>query len=269
MTGTFDNWSQSLPLVKTSAGDFEITLPLQADKGEDKVLFKFVVDGDWKTSEEYEMFNQDGNINNVVYYANLQANAKDTRIPESGGLSTGVIAENVAATEPSVVVPKNPQEIKEFSEVSDVSAKDLNAQIKAQSKDVSTTVLPSAEGKQETSATGEAGIVIPQNASAIQEFTEVSTVDAKDLNAKLNGEKKTIKVKKTIKRNKLTGEETVVASERVEENEPVHDASKTTAPNKESTITKQTVKESKPISKTTGTPKKEKKGFFSKLKKLL
>lgn len=282
LTGNFDNWSQSLPLVKTSKGDFELTLPL--DGAEEKIVFKFVVDGEWKASDEYDIDHSEGAENNVVYLKNVKAQeegATGSKIPESGGLiaagtaavsglaaagaaavfgtssseenapSTTVLPSNEgkqetsATGEPGIVIPQNPHEIKEFNEVSDVNAKELNEKLNA--PDVSTTVLPSSEGVQDTGATGEAGIAVPKDAADIKEFNEVSDVNAKDLNAKLNGvpttegvvipenpadikefsevsdvdakglNTKTRKVKKIIKRNKVTGEETVVSSEPYEE----------------------------------------------------
>ncbi|CEP21597.1 hypothetical protein BN1211_1727 [Cyberlindnera jadinii] len=381
VTGTFDNWTQSLPLVKTSKGDFEITLPLQQKNGEDKVSFKFVVDGDWHTSDEYEIEHDNGNSNNVIFFSNLIDEKKEeVRIPESGGLpittassegeskttvlpSTEGQQDTSATGEPGIVIPSNAKDIKEFSEVSDVDAKELNAKLNAETTEaaetsgLSTTVLPSNEGKQDTSATGEPGIVIPANAEDIKEFSEVSDVNAKELNAKLNGAEtvgtetlsttvlpstegqqdtsatgdagivvptnakdikefsevsdvnakelneklnsedkktKTVKVKKVIKRNKVTGEETVVSSTPLEDGDeipksldpkvekPVEAAatstpSETVAEKKEAVVDgakkAEEVKATpapKAQKKTAEAPKKEeKKGFFRRLKKKL
>jgi hypothetical protein len=265
---------------------------------DEKVVFKFVVDGEWKTSQEYEIANEDGNTNNVIYYSSLTTDTTTARIPESGGLSVGVTNDKASTTvlpssegqqdtratgEPGIVIPSNPHEIKEFSEVSNIDAKELNSRLNA--KDVNTTVLPSTEGKQDTTATGELGIVIPSNANDIEEFAHVSNVDAKELNAQLNGEKKTktTKVKKVIKRNKITGEEIVVSSEPVEEEVKTLDPKTATNGTKEveakpveqpkQTPSATPKKEAKPQPKKTA-PKKEekkeeKKGFFRKLKKLL
>lgn len=321
VTGTFDNWTQSLPLVKTSKGDFEITLPLQQKNGEDKVSFKFVVDGDWHTSDEYEIEHDNGHSNNVIFFSNLiDEKKKEVRIPESGGLpittassegeskttvlpSTEGQQDTSATGEPGIVIPSNAKDIKEFSEVSDVDAKELNAKLNAETTEaaetsgLSTTVLPSNEGKQDTSATGDAGIVVPTNAKDIKEFSEVSDVNAKELNEKLNSEDKktkTVKVKKVIKRNKVTGEETVVSSTPLEDGDeipksldpkvekPVEAAatstpSETVAEKKEAVVDgakkAEEVKATpapKAQKKTAEAPKKEeKKGFFRRLKKKL
>ncbi|ODQ79656.1 carbohydrate-binding module family 48 protein [Babjeviella inositovora NRRL Y-12698] len=102
-------------------------------------------------------------------------------------------AENQQVTtgEPGVVIPQNAAQIKEFSEVSNVNAKDLNAQIEAEeaaaaAPGISTTVLPSSEHEQVT--LGEPGVVIPENAAHIKEFSEISEVNAKDLNAQIEAE---------------------------------------------------------------------------------
>lgn len=196
---------------------------------------------------------QDGNVNNVVYAKDLvSSEANGSKIPESGGLVAAAVlpssseaapvpqvlpsteGQQTTLGEPGIVVPENAQNIQAFKEVSDVNAKDLNAKLNAKENaesEPTPQVLPSTEGAQTT--LGEAGIAIPENAGDIKEFTEYSTVDAKDLNTKLNGKeaeladgKKRIKVKKVIKRNKVTGEEIVVSTE------PVTEEAKTLDPNK-------------------------------------
>lgn len=225
MTGTFDNWSGSLPLVKQASGEFELTVPL----ADDKTLFKFIVDGEWKTSPEYEVLAEDGNENNVVYKQDLEG----SKIPESGGLVTPTVlpsqeGKQVTLGEPGVVIPENANEIEAFKQVSDVDAKELNEKL-------NTT-----------------NVVIPENAAEIKEFSEVSNVDAKELN-----EKKKIKVKKVIKRNKETGEEVVLSSEPVEETPAETPAVPVETPKKVSPT---------PAPLPAPAPAK-KKGFFGKLKK--
>lgn len=65
---------------------------------------------------------------------------------------------------------ENPESIKAFSEVRNVDAKQLNAEL--QSKDAQ-------------KAASTPGIQIPKNANDIKEFSEVSKEDAGALNAKL------------------------------------------------------------------------------------
>jgi Glycogen recognition site of AMP-activated protein kinase len=50
VTGTFDNWSQSQVCKETGSG-FETFIPLTGSRN---LVFKFVVDGVWTVSDEYE-----------------------------------------------------------------------------------------------------------------------------------------------------------------------------------------------------------------------
>ncbi|KAJ3236365.1 hypothetical protein HDU81_010857 [Chytriomyces hyalinus] len=69
VTGSFDNWSQSVVMTKDAANDARylasVTLGPSFKKG-DKITYKFVVDGEWRVSPtqptEYDAF---GNENNV------------------------------------------------------------------------------------------------------------------------------------------------------------------------------------------------------------
>ncbi|GME91959.1 unnamed protein product [[Candida] boidinii] len=157
VTGNFDNWSQSLPLLKQTDGSFEIIYPIDLSnkEKEDKIQFKFVVDGDWKTSESYEIETDDSNnSNNIIYYKDLisikdnnEGEKKEVIIPESAGL---------------------PIPIKELSKPKEFE------------KEFKPTVMPSNENQQIT--LGEPGIVIPENANEIEAFKHVSTLDPKVLN---------------------------------------------------------------------------------------
>ncbi|OWB50999.1 hypothetical protein B5S27_g2555 [[Candida] boidinii] len=157
VTGSFDNWSQSLPLLKQTDGSFEITYPIDlknydsSSNPEEKIYFKFIVDGDWKTSDSFEIETDDSdNSNNVIYYKNLvsiKETAKEAIIPESAGL---------------------PVPVKELSKPKEIE------------KEYKPTVMPSTENQQVT--LGEPGIVIPENANEIEAFKHVSTLDPKVLN---------------------------------------------------------------------------------------
>lgn len=52
LTGTFDDWKGTLPMVKDPSGAFEITLPVTFDSPSSKFYFKFIVDGQWLPSKE-------------------------------------------------------------------------------------------------------------------------------------------------------------------------------------------------------------------------
>lgn len=294
LTGDFDNWSGSLPLVKTSSGEFEIALPVKVEDS-NKFIFKFIVDGDWKTSTEYQVLDEDGNQNNyldlkAVETSGSSEDKKQSKIPEAGGLAVSSKSANTTVMpseegkqttlgEPGIAIPANAADIKEFSQVSNVSAKELNEKMnKADNEEnVKTTVMPSTEGQQ-VSLAGEPGVVIPTDTEA---FEKVSDVDAKKLNEKLNGEDKKVKVKKVIKRNKKTGEETVVSVTPVDEAATTTTSAPQAQPEAQpETKPKAKAEESKPVApatqkkaesktKTSAKPekkdKKEKKSFFKKL----
>lgn len=159
MTGTFDNWSKSYPLVKQTDGSFELNVPLDRS-GE--VLYKYVVDGEWTTSKDQKTTSDSsGHTNNVLE----PVKAKDykgttSRIPEAGGIGAAV-AQGSSAT----------------------------ASSHAGDKDLKTTVLPSSEGKQTT--LGEPGIFVPQakDTEALAAFENVRDVDPKTLNEPKDDEK--------------------------------------------------------------------------------
>ena len=66
MTGTFDNWSKSTKLSQSSDGKFRATVSFPQ---REKVLFKYVVDGQWTTTSQFkvERDSTTGIENNVVY----------------------------------------------------------------------------------------------------------------------------------------------------------------------------------------------------------
>ncbi|KAF8529942.1 hypothetical protein JB92DRAFT_2695366 [Gautieria morchelliformis] len=62
LTGTFDQWSSSIRLTKTPRGfEGKVKLPWSA-----RVLYKFVVDGRWRTAQSHaEDTDSLGNVNNI------------------------------------------------------------------------------------------------------------------------------------------------------------------------------------------------------------
>ncbi|KGK38373.1 hypothetical protein JL09_g2419 [Pichia kudriavzevii] len=183
VTGTFDNWSQSLPMIKRGK-QWEIEVPLSPKDG--KIEFKFILNnGEWVISDEYwTVVDDSGNVNNYIEL-NRETNSWDGNkggkttkttktegvnsayIPESGGLSAKIQSKET----------------------------DNNASAKIQSKETdnnaSATVMPSTEGIQSTPL-GEPGIVVPdtKDPSVNAAFTEVSNVDAKALNAEMKAKEK-------------------------------------------------------------------------------
>lgn len=203
VTGTFDNWSKSLPLVKQSDGSFSLTTPLLFKPDEEKIYFKYVVDGEWKTGDvEDKELDDSGIENNILKKSDISISSPDKKyIPESGGV---ISVEGLQANEktfkttvepkeepkqvsvkgePGIAIPENAQDISAFTEFSTVDPKSLNVEEPTESKDdtFKTTVLPKEEPKQ-VSVKGEPGLVIPKNAEDISAFTEFSTVDPKSLN---------------------------------------------------------------------------------------
>ncbi|CUM66397.1 uncharacterized protein PRCAT00004061001 [Priceomyces carsonii] len=178
LTGTFDNWSKSLYLVKQADGSFELTVPLPSDS--DKILYKYIVDGDWLVSPNDKISKDlEGNENNCLEASDLVAlnGIGEASIPESGGLPVK-----------TSTAPGN--------------------------KDVNTTVLPTSEGQQ-TTLVGEPGIQVPKDPAAISAFTEVRDVDPKTLNEPpLTSEEKK-KQKKKVKRSQYKAKKKKKAAEAV------------------------------------------------------
>ncbi|KAF9968647.1 hypothetical protein BGZ70_000964 [Mortierella alpina] len=64
VTGTFDDWQQSIKLKRTRGEHFEATVDLDRSK---TILFKFVVDGQWHCSDEFATeADHSGNQNNIL-----------------------------------------------------------------------------------------------------------------------------------------------------------------------------------------------------------
>ncbi|SSD58594.1 uncharacterized protein SCODWIG_00355 [Saccharomycodes ludwigii] len=84
VTGDFDNWKGTLPLVKLPGNEgFTLTVPIQpSKKTSEKLYFKFIVDGVWSTSNNYGLeANAEGITNNFI---DLDTTTASTIIPESG-----------------------------------------------------------------------------------------------------------------------------------------------------------------------------------------
>ncbi|SCV02558.1 LAMI_0H00540g1_1 [Lachancea mirantina] len=252
VTGDFDNWSGSMPLVKSPRGDFALTLPIKEGR-HDRFEFKFIVDGEWKTSEDYKTVSTNGNENNYLIVSSLatQATTHGTslgngKIPEIG---MNLVAPEVAAPVLGTQAPQRAQpapgsktkkgkkkkvqvkrrirknkhtgektiiseerseitfppdadfyETEETATTTNTSRENTPASLGAEGaaqaaaerleneNQFSHTVMPSSENQQQTLS--EPGIAIVPNPQEIKEFSEVRDVNAKDLNAKLNAEMK-------------------------------------------------------------------------------
>lgn len=107
VTGEFDNWKGSLPLLRSSSGAFELTFPVKIPADKDRVFFKFIVDGNWVTSDAYSKGSDANGIeNNFISKSEalaLSENPVGTKIPEAGGLAcatTSFIKEDNEIPEP-------------------------------------------------------------------------------------------------------------------------------------------------------------------------
>lgn len=139
LTGTFDNWSKSLPLVKTADGSFELTVPLPVTH-EPKIFYKYVVDGEWSVSPTQKIAKDDSGIENNVLYTDelFGLTTKDTVIPESGlpitsgnDVNTTVMPKEephytTLAGEPGIQIPTDPEALAAFNTIRDVDPKSLN-----------------------------------------------------------------------------------------------------------------------------------------------
>ncbi|RKP31493.1 hypothetical protein METBISCDRAFT_22372 [Metschnikowia bicuspidata] len=136
VTGTFDEWSNSLPLVKQVDGSFELTVPLPTNSD---ILYKYVVDSEWLiNSDEAKITDDNGIENNLLFASALSPLASENpKIPESGGLpvALGAVQTKVMPKEepkmqmfgkPGIFVPKDPEMLAAFETVSNVDPKTLN-----------------------------------------------------------------------------------------------------------------------------------------------
>ena len=136
VTGTFDEWSNSLPLVKQVDGSFELTVPLPTNSD---ILYKYVVDSEWLIkTKEAKTTDDNGIENNLLSASALSSLASEkSKIPESGGLpvALGAVQTKVMPKEepnmqmfgkPGIFVPKDPKALAAFETVSNVDPKTLN-----------------------------------------------------------------------------------------------------------------------------------------------
>ncbi|KAF9095872.1 hypothetical protein BGX29_008848 [Mortierella sp. GBA35] len=66
VTGTFDNWAESIVLKKVPGNQDQSEIIVDLDRSQ-KTLFKFIVDGEWKCTDEYSTeYDSIGNLNNVL-----------------------------------------------------------------------------------------------------------------------------------------------------------------------------------------------------------
>ena len=155
VTGSIDNWSKSYTLFKHGDGTFTLQVPLQVQK--EPILYKYIVDGEWKVNpSEKTTKDFEGNENNVLDPEDLKelVTIPGALIPESG-----------------LAYPKEETKDKATDKDNTTSATDS----------YKTTVLPKEEPHQ-TSLTGEPGIHIPKDKDQLAVFDQYESTDAKALN---------------------------------------------------------------------------------------
>ncbi|KAK9476067.1 hypothetical protein V1514DRAFT_322493 [Lipomyces japonicus] len=158
VTGTFDDWSKSAPLVKNVDGSWSVSIPLPSEK----ILYKFVVDDKWIIDDDgNKETDESGNTNNVLTLEDAAAATTPSKlpgafIPESGGIPITKPAE---------------------SSLPASGAKDLtgsNSSAESSSDAPAPAVIRQAKTIHEPFL-GTPGIVIPQNAREIKELNINST----------------------------------------------------------------------------------------------
>ncbi|KAF9126215.1 hypothetical protein BGX30_000121 [Mortierella sp. GBA39] len=66
VTGTFDNWGESIVLKKVRGSQDQSEIVIDLDRSQ-KNLFKFIVDGQWECTDEFPTeYDSNGNLNNVL-----------------------------------------------------------------------------------------------------------------------------------------------------------------------------------------------------------
>ena len=152
-----------MPLVKQADGSFELSVPFTLTK--EKLLYKYVVDGEWLVSKTHHITNDDaGNENNYISKDELTTTSSSAKIPEAGGLAAAV-----------------------------VGSKAVN--------DVKTTVMPTEETEHTKQKTlGEPGIFVPKDQEQLKAFETVRDVDPKTLNEPALTPEEKKKLKKKVKR---------------------------------------------------------------------
>ncbi|KAK9490138.1 hypothetical protein V1508DRAFT_400152 [Lipomyces doorenjongii] len=215
VTGSFDNWSKSAPLAQNVDGSWSVSIPLPSEK----IVYKFVVDNNWVIDPNARTETDSSGItNNVLNLDDIAAastvsNLPGGFIPESGGIpiaaaSSSGLAE--PAAEPAVTESTASDSAATGATESHADAVAVEPENNPVENIASepTATLTAAEPAPERATNGvehkeelapaptvmptvmplhapflgTPGIAIPANASEIQEFREVSTIDPQTLN---------------------------------------------------------------------------------------
>ncbi|KAL6453694.1 CRP1 Cruciform DNA-recognizing protein 1 [Candida maltosa Xu316] len=85
ITGNFDNWSRSLPTIKTTK---EYLQQIKLDSKQD-VVFKFIINDDqWIVNDQFQIVHDEqGNSNNIIYAHELIEETDDDEEPTTAGVA--------------------------------------------------------------------------------------------------------------------------------------------------------------------------------------
>ncbi|KAK9341508.1 hypothetical protein V1521DRAFT_421075 [Lipomyces starkeyi] len=210
VTGSFDNWSKSAPLAQNVDGSWSVSIPLPSEK----IVYKFVVDNNWVIDRNAKTETDlSGITNNVldlddIAAASTTSNLPGGYIPESGGIPIAAASSSrqpEPASEPAVTEPtahattaadsvstgatESPAAVEEIASepTATIAAAELAPERATNGVEHKEELAPTPTVMPQSSTIhapflGTPGIAIPANASEIQEFREVSTIDPRTLN---------------------------------------------------------------------------------------
>ncbi|KAM9896978.1 hypothetical protein OXX79_007176 [Metschnikowia pulcherrima] len=157
VTGSFDNWGKTLPLVKQTDGSFELTVPFPKDT---EVLYKYVVDGEWLVNPAQSVGTDSNGIeNNVLTSDELVTAERQIQIPEAGGLAvipgslnTTVMpsteGQQTTLGEPGIFIPKDKDSLAAFATYEDTNRDLNNDSTKSETTAPAATLTPEERKKQ-------------------------------------------------------------------------------------------------------------------------
>ncbi|KAK9468625.1 immunoglobulin E-set, partial [Lipomyces arxii] len=164
VTGSFDSWSKSAPLVKNVDGSWSTTIPLPSEK----ITYKFVVDNDWVVDHDAKTETDDaGNTNNVIDMDDIAVSVANNR--PAGFIPESAMPITIPAPEPTATTTApEPEPEPEPAQ--------------SHAPEPAPEPEPEQAQTQGTAVLATPGIVLPKNANEISAFKEISTVDAASLN---------------------------------------------------------------------------------------
>ncbi|CAD1784489.1 similar to Saccharomyces cerevisiae YHR146W CRP1 Protein that binds to cruciform DNA structures [Maudiozyma barnettii] len=176
LTGVFDEWKGSMPLVRQADGSFALTFPIQKTEGDNKFVFKFIVDGDWTVSDSYKKEADAGGIeNNYVDLTSVDATGTSenvAKIPEAGGLPVGSADASGSATpNPTPKPARAPPSTSNRKKGKKGKKMKVKKRIRRNKKTGERTVMSQEVEEMETSATN------TPNEEVTEEATEEDTED--------------------------------------------------------------------------------------------